>query len=198
MALRRDSRVVEWPTVGDPFTSLQGNLLIAGPSLLDPSFFRTVVLIAEHTARGAMGVVLNRPTPLRVADAVPILAGVVEEEALVHVGGPVQPEAVIALGQFRDPTLAAAVVLDDLGFLPGDADPDSIADEVRRARVFSGYAGWDGEQLEAELAEDAWIVEPARVEDVFGDAAGLWSRVLSRKGGTYRLLARMPVDPSVN
>ena len=184
--------------MADRFTSLQGHLLIAGPTLLDPNFFRAVVLIAEHTAHGAMGVVLNRPTLLRVADAVPILSGVVDGEALVHVGGPVQPEAVIALGQFRDPTVAAALVLDDLGFLPGDADPDAIAEEVRRARVFSGYAGWDGEQLEAELAEDAWIVEPAQVDDVFGDADGLWSRALHRKGGTYRLLARMPVDPSVN
>ena len=184
--------------MADHFTSLQGSLLIAGPGLLDPNFFRAVVLIAEHTTQGAMGVVLNRPTPLLVADAVPVLAGVVDGAACVHVGGPVQPEAVIALGQFRDPRAAAALVLEDLGFLPGDADPEAIAEEVRRARVFSGYAGWDGEQLEAELAEDAWIVEPALVEDVFGDASDLWSRALDRKGGTYRLLARMPLDPSVN
>jgi putative transcriptional regulator len=184
--------------VAAAFTSLQGRLLIAGPSLLDPNFFRTVVLIAEHTPLGAMGVVLNRPTPLRVADAVPVLADVVEGEAFVHLGGPVQPEAVIALGEFRDPTQAAALILDDLGFLPGDADPATVSDDLRRARVFSGYAGWDAEQLEAELAQDAWIVEPAQVDDVFADAAELWSRVLERKGGTYRLLARMPVDPSVN
>jgi putative transcriptional regulator len=73
-----------------------------------------------------------------------------------------------------------------------------VSDDLRRARVFSGYAGWDAEQLEAELAHDAWIVEQAQVDDVFGDASELWSRVLDRKGGTYRLLARMPVDPSVN
>ena len=182
----------------DGFTSLQGSLLIARPTLLDPNFFRSVVLIAEHTPQGAMGIVLNRPTPLRVADAVPILSAVVDEEERVHLGGPVQPEAVIALGQFDDPTAAAALVLDDLGFLPGDADPDVLAERVRRARVFSGYAGWDGAQLETELAEEAWIVEPAQVDDVFGDASDLWSRVLTRKGGSFRLLALMPFDPSVN
>ncbi len=184
--------------MAEPFTTLQGRLLIAGPSLLDPNFFRTVILVAEHTPAGAMGIVLNRPTPLRVTDAVPILAGVVDEDERVHLGGPVQPEAVIALGQFEDPAAAAALVLDDLGFLPGDTDPATLADRVRRARVFSGYAGWEGAQLEAELAEDAWIVEDAQVDDVFGDVGDLWSRVLDRKGGSFRLLARMPIDPALN
>jgi putative transcriptional regulator len=65
--------------------------------------------------------------------------------------------------------------------------------------VFAGYAGWGEGQLESELEESAWIVEPAVVEDVFtSDPEGLWSAVLRRKGGSFLLLALMPVDPSLN
>ena len=59
--------------------SLKGHLLIAAPSLLDPNFHRSVVLILEHTAEGALGVVLSRPSGVSAADAVPDLSEVVEE-----------------------------------------------------------------------------------------------------------------------
>ena len=70
---------------------------------------------------------------------------------------------------------------------------------VVRARVFAGYSGWGPGQLEEEMAEDAWIVEPARAEDVFtDDPRSLWRRVLERKGPEYRHIARVPFDPRVN
>ncbi len=179
--------------------SLKGQLLIATAALLDPNFHRTVVLVTEHNPDGAMGVVLNRPSPVAVADAVPSLGVLVEDGALVHVGGPVQPEAVVALAELDTPELAAAVALGSIGYLRADADPEELADVVRRARVFAGYAGWGGGQLESELEEEAWIVEPAEPDDVFtDDADGLWSSVLRRKGGAYTILARLPPDPSVN
>ena len=66
-------------------------------------------------------------------------------------------------------------------------------------KVASGLAGWGPGQLEAEMAADIWIIEPARVEDVFTDAPDLlWRRVLERKGPEYRTLSRMPYDPSMN
>jgi putative transcriptional regulator len=180
--------------------SLRGHLLIASPALLDPNFRRTVVLVTEHTDEGAMGLVLNRPSEVAVVDAIPHLATLVDEGTPVYLGGPVQPEAVVALAEFDDPSAAAALALGDrVGFLRPDADAEELETGVRRARVFAGYAGWGEGQLEAELDESAWIVEPAVPEDVFtGDPEGLWSSVLRRKGGTFVLLALMPVDPSLN
>ena len=71
--------------------------------------------------------------------------------------------------------------------------------EVRRARVFVGYAGWGPGQLESELEEDSWIVEPALADDVFtSEPDELWSEVLRRKGGPFGVLAQMPLDPSLN
>jgi putative transcriptional regulator len=179
--------------------SLRGQLLIASATLLDPNFQRTVVLVAEHSDEGAMGVVLNRPSPVNAAEAVPILASLVGEGDLVHVGGPVQPGAVVALAEYAEPDLAATIAFGDVGFLAADADTEALAGTLRRVRVYAGYAGWSPGQLEAELEEDAWIVEPAVADDVFtNDADGLWPAVLTRKGGQFALLARMPLDPSVN
>ena len=179
--------------------SLRGKLLVAGPDLLDPNFRRTVVLISEHSEEGAMGVVLNRPSEHTVAEAVPDLADVVEPGDHVHIGGPVQPTGVVVLAEFDDVSAAAAVVLDDVGFLSAEADMEVLEEVTRRVRVFAGISGWGPGQLESELERDDWIVEPARREDLFADdSEGLWSQVLERKGGRYALVARMPLDPSMN
>jgi putative transcriptional regulator len=180
-------------------SSLRGQLLVASPALHDPNFARTVVLIAEHDENGAMGIVLNRAAELPVADAAPVLSDIVEPGALVHEGGPVQPTSVVILAQFEDPEQAAVPVLSDVGFVAGDTDFDALADELLRARVFAGLAGWGPGQLEAELERDDWILEPARPDDVFTDEPdALWSAVLDRKGGSFALVARMPDDPSLN
>lgn len=179
--------------------SLRGQLLVASPSLLDPNFSRTVVLIAEHGEDGAMGVVLNRESEVEVGDAAPQLGALVEPGAHVHAGGPVQPASVVIIAEFDDPSSAATIVLDSIGFVAADADFDALGADVRRVRVFAGLAGWGPGQLEAELERDDWIVEPALADDVFEeDVDGLWSAVLERKGGQYALVARMPEDPSLN
>jgi len=165
--------------------SLRGQLLIAGPDLLDPNFRRSVILVGEHGEEGAMGVILNRPSPVSVADAVP--------------GGPVQPQAIVVLGDFGDTAEAAALVLGSIGFLPGEIETAADIASLSRARVFAGYAGWAPNQLEEEIEEASWILEPAIAEDVFTDEPDhLWSTVLRRKGGAFAVLALMPPNPSSN
>jgi putative transcriptional regulator len=172
--------------------------LIAGPNLLDPNFWRTVVLVGEHSDEGALGVVLNRSSETPVEEALPELTLLAEDLGAVHVGGPVQPSAVVVLADFVDPDAAETLVLDSVGFLPSEVEPDTLG-ELRRARVYAGYAGWGPGQLDGELEEGSWIVEPARPEDVFtDDPEGLWSDVLRRKGGPFAVLAAMPPDPSLN
>jgi putative transcriptional regulator len=180
--------------------SLRGKLILASPVLKDPNFIRTVVLIAEHTDDGAMGLVLNRPAATTVSEAVPDLAWLAEGDEQVYVGGPVAETAVIVLAEFERPELAGALVESDLGFIGADADdPERLDGAIRRARVFAGHAGWGPGQLEDELAEEAWIVEPPTREEIFTeDAEGLWAAVLRRKGRRYALLSTMPLDPSLN
>jgi putative transcriptional regulator len=179
--------------------SLKGQLLLASPALFDPNFRRTVVLVTEHTEEGAAGLVLNRPSETAVADAVPDLLPLVSEEERVYVGGPVQESAVLVLAEFEDPEEAALLVVDDIGFLPGDGDFDLLAGATRRVRVIAGYAGWGPGQLEAELEESSWIVGSSPAPELFPELEDdLWARILRDKGGVYRVVALMPEDPSVN
>jgi putative transcriptional regulator len=172
--------------------SLRGKLLIAAPALED-FFHRTVVLVIEHSGEGAMGLVLNRPSETAVADAVDRLASLAGPDDLVHLGGPVSADSVIALGEFEEPEQAARMVVGDLGLV----DPDAPDPELRGLRVYAGYAGWGPGQLEGEMEADAWIVDDALAEDPFREE-DLWPVALARKGGAYALLARMPADPSLN
>jgi putative transcriptional regulator len=178
--------------------SLRGHLLVASPGLIDPNFRRTVVLVTEHTDEGAAGLILNHPSPVEVAAAVPQLEPVVDDGDQVWVGGPVQPEAVLVLGEFLDPDDAAVPLFGSLGF-PSLVEPEEIVPATTRRRVFAGYAGWGEGQLEAEVEDEDWILEPALADDAFTDDPGdLWSDVLRRKGGVYELVARIPEDPRVN
>lgn len=180
--------------------SLRGKLLIASPAIIDPNFRQTVVLLAEHTEEGAMGVVLNREGAVTVGEAVPDLTYLAEADDVVHVGGPVAETTVTVLADFDEPGRAALLVDDSVGFVPAEVDDeDELAATVRRSRIFAGHAGWGPGQLEAEMEEESWIVEPASSEDVFTAAPGaLWSSVLRRKGGEFVLMATMPADPSLN
>jgi putative transcriptional regulator len=178
--------------------TLQGQLLIASPGLFDPNFRRTVVLITEHTEEGAAGLVLNRPSPASVSELVPQLEELADDEEQVWLGGPVQPNAVLVLGEFVDPDDAAIPLFGSLGF-PSLEDAADVVLATTRRRVFAGYAGWGAGQLESELERDDWILEPAQNDDAFTDSPHhLWADVLRRKGGIYELVARMPEDPSVN
>jgi putative transcriptional regulator len=174
--------------------SLQGQLLISSPLLHDPNFRRTVVLMTHHDDEGAMGLVLSRPSEIRVADAVPELADLPGDE-LVYVGGPVQPEAVVVLVEHEsEPELP---IVGNIAFMQADADLDDL--DTVRARVFAGYSGWGPGQLEGELEESSWIVVPAEPDDAFApDPDELWRTVLHRKGGKFALIATMPYDPKLN
>jgi putative transcriptional regulator len=178
--------------------SLQGQLLIASPGLLDPNFRRTVVLVTEHNEEGAAGLVLNRPTEAEVSEVVPQLEPLVDDGDRVFMGGPVQTNGVLVLGEFLDPDDAAVPLFGSLGF-PSLDEPEEVVPLTTRRRIFAGYAGWGSGQLEDELAREDWILEAAQNDDAFTDAPEeLWADVLRRKGGIYELVARMPEDPSVN
>ncbi len=179
--------------------SVRGQLLIAGPTLLDPNFWRSVVLVVEHNDDGALGLVLNRPSETTVGEAVAQLEDLVDPDDQLFIGGPVQPSAVIVLAEFEDPDDAALIAFEDIGVLAAGASLEDSGAGVRTGRAFVGHSGWGPGQLDGELERGDWILEPARRTDAFSAAPDeLWSDVLTRKGGSYALIARMPPDPSVN
>jgi len=100
--------------------SLRGQLLISSGCLFDPNFRHTVVLVGEHTADGALGVVLNRALDSTVHESLPALAALVPAGEPLYQGGPVQPESPVLLAELARPDLAHILVFGSVGFLTGE------------------------------------------------------------------------------
>lgn len=186
-----------------PGSALKGRLIVATPELEDPNFRRAVVLVLEHDAQGALGVVLDRPLDLAVAEALPEWSALAGEPPVLFAGGPVQPDAAIALGRLRhpcvDPAPFGTAVAGDLVTVDLDADPPTTAAELVAVRVYAGYAGWGPGQLDAEVASGSWFVLEAEPEDAWSaEPAALWRAVLRRQPGGVAMFAGFPDDPTRN
>jgi putative transcriptional regulator len=181
--------------------ALKGRLLVATPGLLDQNFFRTVILVVEHSDEGAAGVVLNRPTDTELGGPLEDWRGKAADPPLVFVGGPVSPDAAVCLARSRLDAQPPGFepVVDGLGVLDLSEEAAVTHGAVDRVRVFAGYAGWEAGQLERELTEGAWYVLDADPEDALTSEPGaLWRFVLRRQGGQLALVSNFPADPSMN
>jgi len=168
--------------------SFTGRLLVAAPTLRDPNFERTVVLVIEHGDDGAVGVVLNRPSDAPVSRILPTWDYLAVEPPLVFLGGPVALNGVIGLGR--------SARGHGLGTVDLEADPDEALAGIR---VFAGHAGWGPTQLEGEVEAGGWFVVDAMADDAFTVAPEtLWPAVLRRQGGALARLANFPDDPNSN
>ncbi len=176
--------------------SFRGRLLVAQPDMLDPNFHQTVIFLIEHNADGALGVVLNRPLDLLAEEHAADWSDRLAEPGVIFSGGPVGQGGALALGECPDAEAPGFVsVQGQLGLV----ELDVASPGVTRMRLFSGYAGWGGGQIEGELASDSWFVVDAEIDDAFTrDPSGLWSAVLKRQGGDLARLAFYPPDPGLN
>src|SRR4051795_5767162 len=142
--------------------SMTGRLLVATPTLKDPNFDRTVVLLVAHETGGALGVVLNRATEVPVADVLGDWGDLAGDPAVLFEGGPVQPESAICLARTR-PQVKKRVtgfhqVSGALGTVDLWAAPDGLQGSVAGLRVFAGYSGWSPGHLEDEIPAGSWFV----------------------------------------
>jgi putative transcriptional regulator len=181
-----------------------GSLLVAMPSLTDPTFAGTVVFVLDHNETGTLGVVLGRPSQVEIRDVLPGWCDLAVDPGVFHVGGPCETDTALCLATSPEGPLdedsglrrvAGEVCLVDL-----DVDPVDLAGLVTGLRVFAGYAGWSPGQLADEVAEGAWACVPGSAADVLSELAGpeLWRRVLGRQTGRLAVLSSAPADPSVN
>lgn len=181
-----------------------GTLLVAAPSLVEPTFSRTVVYVIEHRARGTLGVVLNRPSETPLRDVLPSWAPLSSQPDAVFVGGPVEGNTALCLAAVRtghDPAALDGLVAvrGPVALVDLDGDPSALAPMLRGLRVFAGYAGWDAGQLDGEIGRGDWVVVPALPDDVLtGHDGDLWGRVLRRQGMPLALLATAPADVAHN
>jgi putative transcriptional regulator len=182
--------------------SLRGRLLVATPGLIDPNFFRAVLLVVEHTAEGAAGVILNRPSETEI-DGTPLDSWkeLAADPPLVFVGGPVAPDSAVCLARAAYDARPDGwePVVGGLGVVDLSRGIDDFREGLDRLRVFAGYAGWGEGQLEAELNEGSWYILDADPEDALTSMPlALWRFVLRRQRGKLALVANFPTDPSMN
>jgi putative transcriptional regulator len=179
---------------------LKGRLLLDSGQLGGSFFQRTVVLICQHDAEGAFGLVLNRSTGTNVGDMIVADLPASLKGCPLYLGGPVQPSALSFL--HSDPYLPEANVMPNLSLghsLDALVELGESFAPARKLKMFAGYAGWSPGQLEEEMKRKAWLTYPASLELVFETSPDeLWSLVLRRMGPKYQLLAQMPEDPSLN
>jgi putative transcriptional regulator len=181
-----------------------GQLLVATPVLQDPNFESSVVLLLDVDENGALGVVLNQASLVRVAEVLPDWADVVSPPDVLFAGGPVSTDSALAVaalpsgGEAEDP-VGFRRLYGEIGIVDLDAPPEVVAPALTGLRVFAGYAGWGSAQLEAEVESESWYVVPSLREDLFGaDPDGLRRRVLRRQPGELAWVSTRPLDPTLN
>lgn len=147
--------------------SLANHFLIAMPKLADPNFSRTVTLICEHSSEGAMGIVINRSTDLRLRDIFAQLdidpTGAAHSDMPIHFGGPVQNNRGFVLHEPLGKWESTLTVTDNIGVSTSRDILTAIAQNQGPASclVALGYAGWAAGQLEREITENSWLSAPA-------------------------------------
>jgi putative transcriptional regulator len=180
-----------------------GSLLVAMPSLTDPTFAGTVVYVLDHSDTGTLGVVLGRPSQVEIRDVLPGWCDLAVEPGVFHVGGPCETDTALCLATAQGtvaPDGALRRVAGNVYLVDLDSDPGEVDEQLDGLRVFAGYAGWSPGQLAGEIAEGAWACVPGRSDDVLGEDAGpdLWRSVMGRQNGRLAVLSTAPADPSAN
>ncbi|PID96876.1 MAG: hypothetical protein CSA84_03070 [Actinomycetales bacterium] len=189
-------------TSQDRSESFAGKLLVATPQVEGEFFRRSVVLMLHHDDGGAQGVVLNQPTDAWVEAVLPGWGAVSTAPPQLFRGGPVQTDSAIGIvtvpGDVPE-TLGVQRLFGGFGVVDLDAPPVLVAPEVAGLRIFAGYAGWSGGQLEGEIRRGDWFIVDAESRDAFTDEPeSLWSRVLRRQCDDRAFFSLYPDDPSMN
>ena len=159
---------------------LTGNLLIAMPELADTNFYRSVSFIFHHDEEGAAGVILNRPSNTTVSDVWDDLEGDAVKSRSIHVGGPVEGPLI---------ALHTSLVLGERQIMPGvflslgrNNLSSLVSQTVQQVKIFSGYAGWGPQQLEAEIHAGGWLTFPCDFDDVFDTPEEIWKTACTKAG----------------
>jgi putative transcriptional regulator len=160
-----------------------GLLLVAKPSLGDPNFSRTVVLVTQTPDGATVGVIVNRPSTLKLSDFLSKEFDTANYKGPIFFGGPVMRQAlVVVFASESTPEAAAFHVLKDIYLT---MHPDNIekllAEPAARYRVYAGFSGWAPRQLESEVMRDGWYFLPADEATLFRENAdGMWEELLER------------------
>jgi putative transcriptional regulator len=166
-----------------PSSIEKGVLLVASPSLNDPNFRESVVLIVDHSPEGTLGLILNRSTKILLSEALPDLTVLKGTSYRLFVGGPVQPTQLLLLFRLKEPQVGSRSVFDGI-YVGGIRVLERIITQAKPTetfRAFAGYAGWAPGQLAFEMLQGGWAILPPDSTGIFDiDPAKLWQDCISR------------------
>lgn len=170
------------PEVPSTSAIKKGVLLVAHPSLMDPNFQQTVVLVCEHGAEGTLGVIINRPTAVPLSEALPNVSVLKGTSYVLFAGGPVQPDGILMLFRVVEAPDRLRKILERVYLgLNREILERVITDPqpTETFRAYAGYAGWAPGQVEFEMAMGSWAVIPADPSSIFDKAPEtLWAEMV--------------------
>jgi putative transcriptional regulator len=180
----------------------KGMFLVASPSLRDPNFRQAVVLLCEYGPEGALGVIVNRPTAVLLAEALPQIPVLEGQRHVLYTGGPVQGNQVLILYRVVEEPSGSHHVFDGV-YLGGNLN---VLERVltmptpnETFRAFMGYSGWAPGQLENEMKTGSWLTLPGDTALVFEmEPLRIWPDIFRKLGGQFAIYADMPADPHLN
>lgn len=175
---------------------LKGSLILADPSLRDPNFFRSVLVLTDHRHdQGAHGYILNRPLGKKVGDVLSTDEFARLREIPIFVGGPVSQEH-LTFAAFRWKPASNQLLCATHLSTP---EAQERLDQGETIRAFIGYSGWGEGQLESELRQKAWITRKPNARVLQARKIDyMWAELLSSMGPWYQLLAGTPDNPALN
>ena len=171
----------------------KGKFLVAGRQLLDPNFSQTVVLLIDYQEHGAMGLIINRPSELKLSEALPEIEGIQQRPDTIYLGGPVARNQLLLLIRTSSPPEGSLQVFGDIYLSSSQRVIERMLKDSKveeRFRLYAGYAGWGPRQLDNEIAMGGWHVMQADVETVFDRSASeVWPDLIYRSSAQWvRLL----------
>src|SRR5262249_37028156 len=178
------------PPAGPKARPAKGKMLVSGRGLGDPNFAEAVVLLlAVDEDNGAMGVIVNQPTPIKLGAILPESKPLADRGERVWRGRPVLPPSLVGLVRPKSPPAGAETVFEDVQMLTSrDAVRRSLAGHTPRDRLraYAGHAGWGPGQLEAEIERGDWTLMPGDAAIVFSDAPEkVWPKLIERAEGQW-------------
>jgi len=168
----------------------RGKFLVANKSQRDPTFFETVVLLVDYDDKGALGVVVNRPTDVPLTAALPEVKELHKRKDIIFLGGPVARDRMVLLLRAKAAPPQSVQVFDQVYATGSISALRQIIGRGESVRAYAGYAGWGPGQLDAEVARGDWLIGPADSKAIFDDPpTGVWPRFVERFSGDWARLA---------
>ena len=182
------------------FNIKKGKLLISEPSLIDTTFFKSIVLITHHCYDESIGLGINHKTKIKLHE---VITNIPTDDFPVYIGGPVEKNTIHFIHTLGEIIPNTQKIIEGLYW---GGDFETIITLMKRKKIskneirfFAGYSGWGEDQLNNEIRENGWILHESNINLCMQySSEKLWSDLIKTKKNKYAIWANLPKNPSLN